>query len=64
MRQKDESREAVLSPPTLPSKPSLATVALRQDVLQVKELLSRVRPPAQGRGRMSATANFKTRART
>ena len=33
--------EAVLSPPTLPSKLILTTVTLRQDVLAVKELLAR-----------------------
>ena len=37
--------QAVLASPTLPSKPSLATITLRQDVLQVKELLSRIKPP-------------------
>lgn len=53
-----ELERAVLSPPTLPSKPSLATIALRQDVLAVKELLSRARPPAQGRGRVSMGRSF------
>lgn len=52
--------ETVLSPPTLPSKPIMATVTLRQDVLAVKELLGRAKlPPVQGRGRMTAAASFK-----
>lgn len=55
--------KAVMSPPTLASKSSLATVALRQDVLQVKELLSRMRSSAQGRGRMTATVVFSRRCK-
>ena len=35
--------DAVLSRPVMPDRPSMATVTLRQDVLQVKELLSRRR---------------------
>lgn len=41
--------QAVFSPPTIAQKPAMATVALRQDVLAVKELLSRVKPRAYGR---------------
>jgi hypothetical protein len=52
---------AVLQPPTIPAKPQLAVVTLRQDVLQVKELLARAKPPAKGRGRVTATADFKKR---
>ena len=44
--------QAVLSPPTISDKPAMATVTLRQDVLQVKELLSRVRKP-DGQGRQA-----------
>lgn len=45
-----ELMRAVFSPPTQPSKPAMAPAALRQEVLQVKELLSRARPMERGRG--------------
>jgi len=55
--------EAVLSPPTLSSKPALATVNLRQDVLQVKELLSRTKPKLpQGVGKVAMGQKFASRA--
>ncbi len=48
----------VLAPPTVARRPELATVALRQDVLQVKEPLRRSKPPAQGRGSASIEQRF------
>ncbi len=55
-RQSNAALErAVRAPPTVARRPELATVALRQDVLQVKELLSRSkqRPRATEKGRYS-----------
>ena len=52
----------VLAPPTVPRKPELATVALRQDVLQVKELLRRSKPRPAGRGSASIEQRFTRRA--
>ena len=49
---------AVRSPPTIARRPELATVALRQDVLQVKEILSRSRPRKQGSGRVETEKSF------
>ena len=48
--------KAVLSPPTIPAKPALATVALRQDVLQVKELLARAKPGGEEAGAVKHSA--------
>ena len=55
--------KAVLSPPILPSKPILATVALRQDILQVKELLGRTnpRPLATQGSRFLTVGNVRVR---
>lgn len=49
--------KAALSPPPLPRRPSLAAVTLRQDVLQVKELLARGKPPGRAGGQGTPVQN-------
>jgi hypothetical protein len=49
------------SPPTIPAKPALAPAALRQEALQVKELLVRVRPRISGTGSMEAAEKISMR---
>lgn len=52
---------AVFSPPTQAQRPAMATVTLRQDVLQVKELLSRVKPRAASSGSRDAAIKISLR---
>jgi len=52
---------AVFSPPTQAQRPAMATVTLRQDVLQVKELLSRVKPRASTRGSRDVASKISMR---
>jgi hypothetical protein len=50
--------QALFRPPDKPPPRALATLTLRQDVLAIKELLSRANLPEKGRGRITARQEF------
>jgi hypothetical protein len=55
--------QALFRPPDKPPQRAMATLTLRQDVLAIKELLSRANLPEKGRGRITARQEFARKRR-